>query len=136
MKKFLLITAFGFLFFSCAKKETSSIPDLSNVTAEPSAAPSNNAVAETTKKEGNKNLPGYALITGSDCLSCHKDNEKLVGPSYAEVAAKYSQKDLELLADKIVNGGSGNWGQVPMAPHPNISKEDAKKMVEYILSLK
>lgn len=136
MKKFLLITAFGFLFFSCAKKETSSIPDLSNVTAELSAAPSNNPVAETTKKEGDKNLPGYALITGSDCLSCHKDNEKLVGPSYAEVAAKYSEKDLELLADKIVNGGSGNWGQVPMAPHPNISKEDAKKMVEYILSLK
>lgn len=127
MKKFLMIPSFGFFLFSCSKKETSSIPDLSNFTAEPSAAPSNNSVDETTKKEGNKNLPGYALITGSDCLSCHKDTEKLVGPSYAEVAAKYSEKDLEVLADRIVKGGSGNWGQVPMAPHPNISKEDAKK---------
>ena len=37
---------------------------------------------------------------------------------------------------KVMKGGSGNWGTVPMAGHPNISKADAELMVKYVLSLK
>jgi cytochrome c len=71
-----------------------------------------------------------------DCSGCHAVNERMIGPSYQEIADKYSEKDMELLASKIIEGGSGVWGSVPMAPHPQVSKEDAKKMVEYILSQK
>ena len=52
---------------------------------------------------------GKALIAGSDCLTCHKEDAKLVGPSYQEVAAKYTETDIDMLADKIINGGSGVW---------------------------
>ena len=81
---------------------------------------------------------GQMLISKSDCLTCHKFNEKLVGPAYMDVAAKYANTEAnkEMLVKKIINGGSGVWGEVPMAPHPTISKEDAKEMVNYIMSLK
>jgi len=124
MKKLISILTVC-LLFSCSKKEQ---PVEETTVFVP--APKKEVV------EGNKNLPGYPLITGSDCLSCHKDNERFIGPSYAEVAEKYSEKDMEFLASKIIDGGKGSWGEVPMQPHPQISKDDAKKMVEYILSMK
>jgi len=81
---------------------------------------------------------GKQLIDKSDCLGCHNETTKVVGPSYVEVAEKYPMSELNVdeLADKIIRGGSGVWGEVPMTPHPNLSKEDAKEMVNYILSLK
>lgn len=79
---------------------------------------------------------GLALIEGADCLTCHKTDARLVGPSYQEVADKYSEADMDYLADKIIEGGQGVWGQIPMTPHAGMSKENAKKMVEYILTLK
>lgn len=79
---------------------------------------------------------GLALIEGADCLTCHKMDAKLVGPSYQEVADKYSEGDVEMLANKIIDGGKGNWGEIPMTPHAGMSKDNAKKMVEYILTMK
>lgn len=81
---------------------------------------------------------GLALIGKSDCLGCHKVAEKLVGPAYQEVANRYAGKPgiEDTLAGKIINGGSGNWGEVPMQAHPNLSKEDALAMAKYILLLK
>ena len=79
---------------------------------------------------------GLALIEGSDCLSCHKADAKLIGPAYQEVAAKYTEADIDKLADKIIDGGKGVWGEIPMTPHPDVDKENAKQMVKYILSLK
>jgi len=81
---------------------------------------------------------GKALFTKSDCLTCHKMDVKLVGPAYYDVAKKYPATDAnyEMLANKVIAGGSGVWGQVAMAPHPNLTHADAKKIVEYILSLK
>jgi cytochrome c len=81
---------------------------------------------------------GATLIATSDCIGCHKETEKLVGPSYVSVAEKYPDTDenIEYLVDKITKGGSGVWGEVPMAGHPNLSKEDATEMAKYILSLK
>ncbi|WP_018477508.1 c-type cytochrome [Pontibacter roseus] len=81
---------------------------------------------------------GEKLIAGSDCLACHKVDQKLVGPSYEEVAQKYeaNDKNTDYLANKIIQGGAGVWGQIPMTPHPNIPQEDAKEMARYILSLR
>lgn len=83
-------------------------------------------------------MAGEGLIKQSDCLACHNATKKIVGPAYSSVAAKYEANDanIEALADKIINGGSGVWGAVPMSPHPAVSKADAKEMVKYILSLK
>ena len=82
--------------------------------------------------------PGELLIVKSDCIGCHNKENKIIGPSYLEVAAKYPSTDenITLLAGKIIKGGKGVWGPVPMTPHPKISEDDAKTMVKYILSLK
>lgn len=79
---------------------------------------------------------GLALVAKSDCLTCHKVDEKLTGPAYRDVASKYAEKDVAMLAGKIIKGGSGNWGSIPMTPHPAISQADAEQMVKYILLLK
>ncbi|ATP57732.1 cytochrome C552 [Pedobacter ginsengisoli] len=81
---------------------------------------------------------GEALIAKADCLACHSKTQKLVGPAYVNVAGKYPATDenIEHLADKIIAGGQGVWGAIPMTPHPTLSKDDAKEMVKYILSLK
>ncbi len=81
---------------------------------------------------------GLALIGQSDCLGCHKVTDRIVGPSYTEVAERYAGKPgiEDSLASKIIRGGAGNWGEVAMTPHPNLSKEDAVSMVKYILLLK
>ncbi len=81
-------------------------------------------------------LSGEQLIQTLDCSGCHAVDERMIGPSYREIAGKYTEKDAELLASKIIEGGSGVWGSVPMPPHQQISREDAKKMVGYILTLK
>lgn len=80
---------------------------------------------------------GKALILKSDCLTCHKTEDKLVGPAYTLIAAKYpqNQNSLDTLTKKIITGGKGVWGPVPMAPHPTISQADANKMIKYILTL-
>ncbi|WP_439699058.1 c-type cytochrome [Mucilaginibacter sp. AW1-7] len=80
---------------------------------------------------------GKALISKSDCLACHKVEEKLVGPAYVAIAGKYpqDQASVAMLSQKIISGGSGTWGPVPMAPHPAVSADEANKMVKYILTL-
>jgi cytochrome c len=77
---------------------------------------------------------GVALIGQSDCLTCHKLDEKLIGPSYKEVAAKYDNTpdNIKLLAEKIIKGGKGVWGEVEMTAHPDMSQEDAEALVRYI----
>lgn len=81
---------------------------------------------------------GLALVANSDCLTCHKVDEKMTGPSYKEIAARYEATDanIKMLAEKIIKGGKGNWGEVMMTPHANLSQEDAETMVKYILQLK
>jgi len=81
---------------------------------------------------------GLALIAGSDCLTCHKTSEKLIGPAYKDVAAKYeaTESNIKMLAGKVISGGSGVWGAIPMTPHPQLKEEDAIAMVKYIMLLK
>jgi cytochrome c len=77
------------------------------------------------------------LLKANACLACHAADKKLVGPAYKEVAAKYKDDKgaVAKLVEKVKKGGSGVWGQVPMPPNPNVKDEEAKLMVEYILSL-
>lgn len=86
----------------------------------------------------NTSSKGAQLLASSDCLGCHKEQEKLVGPAYKDVAAKYpaTEENIDKLANKVITGGSGVWGSVPMSAHPNLALNDAKEMVKYILSLK
>ena len=81
---------------------------------------------------------GLNLVAKSDCFTCHKLREPLVGPPYGEIAKKYDNtpENISLLADKIINGSSGVWGEVQMLAHRDIKKEEAEKMVKYILLLK
>ena len=81
---------------------------------------------------------GLELIAKNDCLTCHKIDEKLVGPAYKDVAKKYAGIDTadQHLANKIIAGGSGVWGEVPMAPHSSLSMEDAKALAQYVLLFK
>jgi len=79
---------------------------------------------------------GKTLIAGSDCFACHQEKEKLVGPAYSDVAKKYTEADIPLLTKKIIDGGAGTWGDIPMAPHTGLAKADAEAMVHYILSVK
>jgi cytochrome c len=81
---------------------------------------------------------GKQLLSKNDCLTCHKLDIKVVGPAYIDVAKKYpaSEANYDLLSKKVIAGGSGVWGTAPMAPHPALAPADAKKMIEYILSLK
>jgi cytochrome c len=81
---------------------------------------------------------GKVLIAYSDCYTCHTIDVKAKGPSFKDIAKKYpvNKGYIELLAQKIIVGGSGVWGYPVMTPHPDIPVENAKLMVKYILSLK
>ena len=97
------------------------------------------ATAEVVDLSSNPDYQkGLELVGKSDCLTCHKVSEKNIGPSYKDVAAKYENNDdnIELLASKIMKGGSGVWGAIPMTAHANLKQEDAEAMVKYILLLK
>jgi cytochrome c len=80
---------------------------------------------------------GEALVKESDCKTCHHKTNKIIGPSHTDVAKKYdfTKANVELLAGKIIKGGSGVWGEIPMTAHADISQADAEKMARYVLSL-
>jgi cytochrome c len=83
-------------------------------------------------------IKGLEKVKGSDCTGCHQVERKLIGPSYADVAAKYenTEANVAMLASKVINGGVGVWGEIPMTAHVGLSEEDAKDMVRYILLLR
>ncbi len=80
---------------------------------------------------------GKVLIGYSDCYICHKEDQRSVGPAFKDIAKRYPANKvyIEMLAQKVIIGGHGNWGSAVMDPHPKLSVEDAKVMVTYILSL-
>lgn len=108
---------------------------------QPKEASAEVAPAAEAKEDITKNpdyQKGLALIAQSDCLTCHKVGEASTGPAYKDVAARYpnaADSTIERLANTIIKGGSGNWGSVPMTPHPAVSIDDAKQMVKYVLLL-
>lgn len=83
-------------------------------------------------------LAGLRALAYSDCLTCHRYAERVVGPSYLEIANRYQldKKQVAKLSKKIIKGGYGSWGEIPMTPHPAMSKKMAESIVKHILSLK
>ncbi|MEO6546921.1 MAG: c-type cytochrome [Ferruginibacter sp.] len=126
MKKYCIILSLSVLCFSCANNDTKSTD-----TKESSK--------ETSSVMDNPDYDkGLNLIAKSDCFTCHKLRDASTGPAYGAVAAKYenTEANRSMLADKIIAGGQGVWGQIPMAAHPSLSKDDAITMVKYIMLLK
>jgi len=78
-----------------------------------------------------------ALLKKSGCTACHSNDRKVIGPAYADVAAKYrgDAAAAAKLTAKVKAGGSGVWGQLPMPPNPALSDADLKAMIAYILAL-
>lgn len=77
------------------------------------------------------------LYASLDCSACHTMNQKSIGPALQDVAKRYDGKPgaAEMLAQKIISGGSGQWGSYPMPPHADLSEKDARELAGYILSL-
>lgn len=78
------------------------------------------------------------LAKAKNCMACHAVQTKLVGPAFKDVAAKYAgQKDAEAkLVTKVIKGGAGAWGAVPMPANPQVSEADAKVLVKWVLAQK
>lgn len=83
-------------------------------------------------------LADQALATSKNCMACHALDKKLVGPSYKDVAAKYAKDKgaVDMLAAKIIKGGSGVWGPVPMPANAQVNEAESKKLVAWILAMK
>ena len=83
-------------------------------------------------------LADLQLATAKNCMACHAVDKKLVGPSYKDIAAKYAgQADaVDKLSVKVVKGGSGVWGPVPMPANAQVNPDDSKKLVTWILGQK
>ena len=83
-------------------------------------------------------LADLALATSKNCMACHAVDKKLVGPSYKDVAAKYKadKAAVDKLAAKIIKGGSGVWGPIPMPANPQVNEAEAKKLAAWVLSAK
>ena len=85
--------------------------------------------------------PAFAqadLAQKKNCMACHSVDKKVLGPAFKEVAAKYAdQKDAtDKLAAKVVKGGTGVWGNIPMPANPQVTDAEAKQLVGWILTLK
>lgn len=87
---------------------------------------------------GNAMADGAELAKSKNCLACHAVDKKLVGPAYKDVAAKYAGQAgaADMLAEKILKGGKGTWGPVPMPANPQVKPEEAKTLAEWVLSQK
>ena len=79
-----------------------------------------------------------ALAKSKNCLACHSADKKIVGPAYKDVAKKYAtQKDaVAMLATKIMKGGAGVWGPVPMPANTQVNEAEAKKLAAWVLAMK
>ena len=132
MKKNIFLV--GLVLILCACSDPSKVNDAAAPKADESKAQGQSSAASNNPDYDK----GLQLVAKSDCMGCHKINEMSIGPSYAAVAAKYEANDanVALLASKIMKGGQGVWGEVPMAPHADLSQQDAVQMVKYILLLK
>jgi cytochrome c len=130
MKKIYSLTIVSIIVlvvFACgSKKEKTATEDYGTPKEEAATPVAGDPIAQ-----------GEALVKASDCKTCHHPTNKIIGPAHTDVAKKYdfTEANVKMLAEKIIKGGSGVWGQIPMTAHPDISEADAEKMARYVLSL-
>ncbi len=124
----ILISFLG--LFSCEKKEEKAQESVKEEKIQ--------QVAENKMEQKQASVSeAYTLADKKGCFACHDVNRKKVGPAYKEVAKKYAGKDgaVDQLVKSITKGSMGKWGSIPMTPQP-VTQEEAKKIAEWILSLK
>ena len=95
-------------------------------------------LAQESGETGGKAIsPGERVMAKSDCRTCHNAQVQTVGPGYKQIAERYKNtvENIELLSQKVMKGGAGVWGAAAMSAHPDLQPEDAKAMVNYVLSL-
>ncbi|MBL7935931.1 MAG: cytochrome C [Bacteroidia bacterium] len=134
MKPFTLSTFVLAVIFTACQSNNSS----ENTVAESSVNEIKpQLTVESTNEISTHKSNAELLMEKSDCYTCHSIGTKLIGPSFNEISKKYENKkdNVNQLVDKIINGGSGVWGEVPMQAHSQLSKEDATEMVNFILSI-
>ena len=126
-KTFILIAVIG-LLTGCGSGEKKE-----GTTSEQKAEKTDGDISENPIYQ-----KALTIIENSDCRTCHLIEEKNIGPAWRDVAKKYadSANAVEYLSHKIINGGSGVWGQVPMAAHPTMSQDDAETLAKFVLLLK
>lgn len=129
MKKYLVAIALLVFIGACSSNNAN---DKKTETTATAAAPANDLSSNPDYQKG------VELIAKSDCLTCHKTDTKIIGPAYKDVAAKYenTEANVNMLASKILKGGTGVWGQIPMTPHAALSEADAKALAKYVLLLR
>lgn len=139
MKKIIIAISFLAFMVSCSSggEQQPTDPDMDPTVAQDDSVYKEESgdASEETASADNSLEAGLALIEGSDCRTCHQNDTRVIGPSYKEVAEKYSEEDIDVLVSHIIDGSVGIWGEIPMTPHLDLSEEDARLMVKYILSL-
>ena len=125
MKKVLVVLSMVAAMACGGKKESVNTEEYASQDNKPKAS-SVDQIAE-----------GQTLLDKSDCKTCHHPTNKIIGPSHTDVAKKYefTEANVKLLANKIIQGGQGVWGEIPMTAHVDITVIDAEKMARYVLSL-
>jgi len=80
---------------------------------------------------------GADLASGKNCLACHQVDTKRVGPPFRGVAERYAGQPnaMDYLVDKVRHGSRGDWGAVPMPAQTQVSEDEAKALVQWVLSL-
>ena len=95
------------------------------------------AAAVVTLSPLAKEAPGLAAIRRSDCFNCHHTSQKLIGPAFSEIAKRYKgdATAFDKSVHRVINGSTKVWGEIPMLPHPNLTRDEAASMVRWIYSL-
>lgn len=93
-------------------------------------------VQNGAKVKSSNNVNDLHAMMASNCMNCHAFNSKLIGPSYMDISKKYSSGNMQVLVKHVKEGSKGVWGDIVMPTHPELSDEEIKKMVKWILNFK
>ena len=128
MKKLLFVLSAVIILYACGGGDKTPEVKKDTVVSE-AAKPAALPVANEKVLE---------LIATKNCApTCHMIEKKVIGPAYIDVAKKYAStpENIEMLVQKVIKGGKGVWGDIAMTPN-NVTPEEAREIVTYILSLK
>lgn len=146
MKKAFFILCISVAVSACGGSSSSTKGGSDSTAAADQTAKATSSDADTNAtKTGTEGAGGSAgsaagekLLAANDCGTCHKVDTKVIGPAFQDIAKKYdaSEANIDMLAKKVIAGGSGNWGTMAMTAHPSLAESDAKEIVKYILAQK
>jgi cytochrome c len=131
----LLLVGLACLLYSCGKSEEKELGQEKHSRVRDYIRP---IPGEDEEIEEDLIKLGEVLIAYSDCYDCHTRENRSKGPSFQDISKRYPMRQvyIDLLARKVISGGTGSWGYPVMSSHPRVSMEDAQAMVTFILSIK